>query len=252
MLCAGHARRGAQPRIPADVVRKVLCSLGVGPHEELLQLSGQTFAIFAEHHGYDLEIRTRLGAPDRPPSWSKIPLFLELFATYDFVLWVDADCAIVDPTRDIAADLARTEVMAMVAHSYDGQVVPNCGVWALRRTRSVQSFLERVWSRTEYLDHDWWENAAVIDELGYSVEPPIRVLGRNRMRQRVRFLDSSWNSIGADVSEHPRINHYPGRSHEHRLASLTRDVETARAVASAWTTAATVDRSLAAGDAARG
>ena len=37
-------------------MRKVLCSVGAGAHEELLDISGQTFALYAERHGYDLEV----------------------------------------------------------------------------------------------------------------------------------------------------------------------------------------------------
>ena len=222
-------------------MRKVLCSVGVGPHEALLDLSSQTFEIFADHHGYDLDLRRQLTAPDRAPSWSKIPLFIELFERYDLVLWLDADCAIVDPTLDIADELEPDDLMGMVIHEYDGQAVPNCGVWVLRRHRHVQKFLERVWNRSEYLDHDWWENAAVIDDLGYAVDPPVRVIGRSRMRRRVHALTPAWNSIETDTAERPRINHYPGRSQEHRLAALERDLGTARIVAAGWPVPSTVE-----------
>jgi hypothetical protein len=212
-------------------VRKVLCSIGTGPHEALLDISGETFAIFADRHGYDLDLRRELPAPERPPPWSKIPLILGLFERYDLVLWLDADSAIVDPTADIASELGPRHLMGLVAHEYDGQVVPNSGVWVLRRHRSVRRLLDRMWNRTEYFDHDWWENAALIHELGFSVEPPVRVVRRNRMRARVGFLDRAWNSIQADPAPHPRINHYPGRSQAHRLEFLAHDLEVARDVA---------------------
>ena len=81
---------------------------------------------------------------------------------------------------------------------------------------------------TEYLDHQWWENAALLVELGYRIEPRVEIARRSRMRQRVRFLDGSWNSIGVDRAANPRINHYPGRSREHRLERLTLDLQAAR------------------------
>lgn len=231
MLRSGHADRSAQPRVPTGLrVRKVLCSIGAGAHEALLDLSGATFEIFADRHGYDLDLRRQLTAPDRMPSWNKIPLILELFERYDLVLWLDADCAIVDPTDDIAAELGPRHLMGMVAHEYEGQVVPNCGVWVLRRHRSVQRLLERMWNRTEYVDHEWWENAALLDQLGYRIEPRVEVARPSRMRQRVCFLDRAWNSIAIDLAPHPRINHYPGRSQAHRLEHLARDLDVARAV----------------------
>ena len=209
-------------------MRKVLCSIGAGPHAALLDISGASFAIYAERHGYDLDLRTETLAAERAPAWSKIRLVLELLEHYDLVLWIDADAAIVDPTLDIADELQRRDLMGMVAHEYDGQVVPNCGVWVLRRHRLVRRWLHGVWNRVEYLDHQWWENAAVIDELGYRVEPTVELVRRTRMRARTRYLDRSWNSIEIDPAPHPKINHYPGRSQEYRLEHLGADLTAVR------------------------
>jgi len=209
---------------------KVLCSIGAGPHQELLDISGQTFALFAARHGYQLDLRRELMTTDRPPSWSRILLFQELFRTYDTVLWIDADAAIVDPTLDIADELGRRDLMGMVAHEYDGQAIPNCGVWLLRNHRLTRRFLDAVWNHTEYVDHDWWENAAVLDELGYSVAPRVEVVRDSRLRSRVVHVDRGWNSILADPAPHPRINHYPGRSREYRLEHLAADLAAARSV----------------------
>ena len=202
--------------------------MGAGPHAALLEISGATFAAYAERHGYDLDLRTEILVPERAPAWSKIRLFLELFEHYDLVLWIDADAAIVDPTLDIADELQERDLMALVAHEVAGQVVPNCGVWVLRRHRLVRRWLEEIWNRVEYLDHQWWENAAVIDALGYQVEPTVELVRRTRMRARTRFIDRSWNSIAIDLAPHPKINHYPGRSQEYRLEHLTADLKAVR------------------------
>ncbi|MGZ4676456.1 MAG: hypothetical protein ACXVJ7_13340 [Acidimicrobiia bacterium] len=212
-------------------MRKVLCSIGAGPHAELLELSGQTFQIYADRHGYELDLRTELLTTERPASWSRILLFQELLATYDVVFWVDADAAIVDPTLDILDELEPRDLMGMVAHEYDGQVIPNCGVWVLRNDRRTVRFLEAVWEHTEYLDHEWWENAAVLDELGYSVTPRVEIVRRSRLRERVRHVDRGWNSIQADPAPHPRVHHYPGRSQAHRIEQLGADLEVARSIA---------------------
>ena len=210
-------------------MRKVLCSMGVGSFGEILDVSGATFEIYARRHGYDLDVRRELIDPSRTAAWNKIPLFLDLLTRYDLVLWVDADAAIVDPTDDIADALGHRDLMALVAHEYDDQIIPNCGVWVLRPHRAVRRFLERIWMHTEYLDHQWWENAALLVELGYRIEPRVEIARRSRMRQRVRLLDGSWNSIGEDRAANPRINHYPGRSREHRLEHLNLDLQAARA-----------------------
>jgi len=221
-----EARPGAE--------RKVLCTIATGPHADLFQLSGPSFAIYAERHGYDLAVCQELTDPNRAPSWNKLPLFLELFEDYDLVVWVDADAAIVDARFDIADELAPDDLMGVVAHEYDDQVIPNCGVWVLRKDDDVARFVERLWNKTEFLDHRWWENAAFLDELGYSVDPRVDLVQPTPMLGRTRFIDRSWNSIRVDEAVHPRINHYPGKSQAHRLQQLERDLSTARAAASDW------------------
>jgi glycosyl transferase family (putative galactosyltransferase) len=222
--------------------RKVLCTIATGPHADLFELSGPSFAIFAERHGYDLAVRRVLTAPDREPSWNKLPFFLELFEEYDLVVWVDADAAIVDPSSDIAEELGPEDLMGVVAHEYDDQVIPNCGVWVLRNDDGVREFVERLWNRTEFLDHRWWENAAFLDELGYQVDPRVDLVRPTPMLRRTRFIDRSWNSIRVDEARHPRINHYPGRSQAHRLQELERDLSQARAAASEWDVAPQLPR----------
>ena len=217
-----------------DDRRKVLCTIATGPHAELFELSGPSFAMYADRHGYDLAVRQDLTDPDRAPSWNKLPFFLELFEDYDLVVWVDADAAIVDPRFDIADELAPDDLMGVVAHEYDDQVIPNCGVWVLRDDEDVRRFVRTLWHKTEFLDHRWWENAAFLDELGYSVDPRVELVRPTPMLRRTRFIDRSWNSIRVDEARHPRINHYPGRSQAHRLQQLERDLATARAAASDW------------------
>jgi hypothetical protein len=207
--------------------RKVLCSIGAGRHEELLAVSGETFRAYAAAHGYDLELRTELLAPERPASWSKVALVRELITTYDVVFWVDADAAIVDVSRDVLDDIPDAKLLALVRHRYDSLDVPNCGVMVLRSGRRTRRFLDRVWASTQYVDHEWWENAAVLSLMGFQLEP-CRLVRPTRLYARTHFLGREWNSMWVDEAEQPRINHYPGFEQEYRLERLRADLETLR------------------------
>jgi hypothetical protein len=205
-------------------MRKVICAVGIGPHAELLALSSRTFRTYAGLHGYDVELCDDSLAPDRPPSWSKVVLVRSLLESYDLVFCIDADAVIVDPTHDVADDLRDDALIGLVAHEYDGQRIPNCGVWALRGDRRTRRFLDRVWRQKQYVDHKWWENAAVLELLGYELEPTVRLARPRRMLRRVQFLDQAWNSITMHESPHPWVRHYPGESQGHRLAHLQADL----------------------------
>ncbi len=207
--------------------RKVLCSIGAGAHEELLALSGQTFKIYAERHGYDLVLETSLLEPQRPAAWSKVRLLQQMLQRYDTVFWVDSDAAIVDVSRDIADEVGR-KYLGLIAHRYEGQVIPNTGVLLLNRGRRAEQLLEATWDATQWIDHPWWENAAILDLMGHEVGDgpgPVVLTQPTAYYRKARFLGNEWNSIMVDEAAHPRIRHYPGRSQEFRLEHLVRDVQ---------------------------
>ncbi|MFZ0666198.1 MAG: hypothetical protein WAM97_10610 [Acidimicrobiales bacterium] len=205
--------------------RKVLCSIGAGPHAELLAVSEPTFRAYADRHGYEVRILSETPAPERPPAWGKVQLIRTLLADHDIVLWIDADAAVVDLSTDIYDDFKKFEnaEMGLVAHT-TGEAdfpIPNTGVWIFKRTRRIRRFLGQVWESTSWLNHKWWENAAVLDLLGYDLSGGRLEVGTpTRMKDHTAFLPLEWNSIPPCPSPAPRIVHFPGLPLDERLALL--------------------------------
>ena len=209
----------------------VICSIGVGPHEELLDIGRPLLEDWAQRFGYDLDLRTSLLAPERPASWSKIRLVRELLATHRVVVWVDADTVVVDGRADLASRVNRRRPLAMVAHTYGGQSVPNLGIFAMRSGHRTKALLDRIWTMTEYVDHKWWENAALLDLLGYDIETetePIRKVKSSSLDRRIEWLGNEWNSISLDAAAQPIIVHYPGHTNEDRKRLMRADVDACR------------------------
>jgi hypothetical protein len=46
----------------------------------------------------------------------------------------------------------------------------NTGVMLVRNTIHAKALLEAVWANTEFLQHGWWEQAALMDCLGHRYE----------------------------------------------------------------------------------
>jgi hypothetical protein len=195
--------------------RRVLCSLAVGPHVDLLAISSITFEAYAALHGYDLRLSTQLLAPDRPPAWSKIALVRELLERYDEVLWVDADAIFVDISKDMAELVRPDKDLYLVEHVWEENEAwrsANTGVFLVRSTPWARRFLDRVWAAEQYVDHTWWENAAVLDLLGYELPAdlsPPRKVRRTEFDAHVQLIDLEWNSTaGASLAPRPRIRHH--------------------------------------------
>jgi hypothetical protein len=195
--------------------RRVLCSLGVGPYVDLLAISSITYEAYAALHGYDLRLATDLLAPERPPAWSKIALVRQLLERYDEVLWVDADAIFLDISKDIAELVRPDKDLYLVEHVYEQDESwrsANTGVFLVRSTRWARRFLDRVWAAEQYIDHAWWENAAVLDLLGYELPPdltPPRKLRQTEFDAHVELIGLEWNSTaGASLADRPRIRHH--------------------------------------------
>src|SRR5262249_39072233 len=157
---------------------------------ELLRVALPGFHVYAQRHEYEL-----IDAPpqrdDRPPSWLKVPLLHELLATYDEVLWLDADVVIVNEHDDLADDVPDEDWQAVVRHYTPDGEVPNCGVWLLRP--SMRPVLDAMWQLDSYREHPWWEQAALLELLGYRGHP-VRLEQPTELYARTCWLGLEWNS----------------------------------------------------------
>jgi glycosyltransferase involved in cell wall biosynthesis len=227
---AARLVRAAERRLPHRPTGTVVCSIGSGAHEELLAIARPPLAAWATRYGYDLDLRHDLAAPERPASWSKVRLVRERLETHQVVIWVDADTVVVDGREDLARRVSRSRPIAMVAHGYAGQQVPNLGVFALWSCPRTKALLDTLWSMTEYRDHKWWENAALLDLLGYDIATePIRKVRSSDLDARIEWLGNEWNSITLDPAEQPIIVHHPGTPDEDRVRMMRADVARWRA-----------------------
>lgn len=193
---------------------RALCSIGVGPHEELLEISARSYKAFASRHGYDVVLTNEVLAPERPPAWSKIRMVRDLLERYDEVLWIDADAAFVDTSKDIADLVRRGKDIYLVEHRWhenDDWRSANTGVFLTRATDWSRAFLDAVWAHERFIEHPWWENAAALDLLGYEIPEdltPPRKRRDTRWNERVELIGLEWNSTaGASLAPHPRIRH---------------------------------------------
>ena len=125
------------------------CSIGFGAHGELLEIARPALIAWATRFGWDLDLRTELLALDRPPAWSKIMLLTELIDIHKIVLWVDADAIVVDGPNNLSAYVNCRRPIAIVAHAYAGQRIPNTAIIALQSYSTTRWLLDCLWTITD-------------------------------------------------------------------------------------------------------
>lgn len=114
---------------------------------------------YCARHGYRFVCRTDGFDPDRPSSWSKVPFIRAELAAAEWVFWTDADALVMNaavPVTRFVQDCVDVVLSGDPNHGI------NAGHMLVRSTEWSARFLDRVYARTEFLHHPWWENAAVI------------------------------------------------------------------------------------------
>lgn len=206
-----------------DGCSRVMCSLAVGDYRSLLGRTALSFERYAERWGWDLVLSTEDLAEGRPASWAKVPLIQSLLEEYEWVLWLDADVVIVDLDADIRKEVRPDKDLYLVEHPHHGQYTANFGVVLLRSSAWSRGFLDDVWAMERYIEQRPWENAAVLDLLGYGREP-WRMVEPTPQLHRTKFIDRRWNSIELDRPEAPAFVHRGFYDVRTRIRHVTGDL----------------------------
>jgi hypothetical protein len=192
---------------------------------EIGDYAAMTVRTYAACQRARVHVEPMLPRGRRPAAWAKIGLLERLLEQgHELVLWIDADAAVVRHDEDARSLLPPGRDLGLVAHRTPEGLVPNTGVLLLRNTGWTRSLLRRVWRQTRYLEHKWWENAALLHVLGYRAvlgEGPDRP--ERALLAKVAWLPLAWNSLPDLCADpDPVVVHLAGRSRACRLAAMPR------------------------------
>lgn len=193
-------------------MKRAIVTYAEGAHEELLDVALPTYNLFAKKHDYTLLIGQKQG--NLLPAWNKIPLVIRALEYYDEVVWFDCDLVVVNVNEDFPK-LDRFH--SLVRHYEDGSEVPNSGVW--RVTKPCIPLLEDILGLQVFRNHGWWEQAALMTLMGYSVPPEGSDFSKTKCRcvnpgiwyESCQFMRLKWNSHPNYRANNPHIVHcsYP-------------------------------------------
>ena len=85
-------------------------------------------------------------------------------------------------------------------------------------------FLQKVWDKKEFINHQWWEQAAIMDLMNFKSELNGNLNDNkgNSYLEKVKFLSNDWNSIPSNLDlstekQDPIIIHLAGMKLEDRI-----------------------------------
>jgi hypothetical protein len=161
---------------------------------------------YADRHGCDFSW-AELEGP-RPPSWQKVIALLQTLPSRPAVVWIDADVVIEDGTTSILDNVPADADQALVEHLTGDGTVPNCGVWLVRP--QMLDVLAAVWDCNRHVTHCWWEQAVMLERMGYVVDGnTARLDSPTTLYRRTAWLGAEWNDHPRDQrrAEHVRFRH---------------------------------------------
>jgi hypothetical protein len=137
-----------------------ICSLSIGEKfKELTIYSTYQKVVYCALHGYDLIMDESVHDPDRPPAWSKVLLLQKYLDKYEHLVWLDSDLYIMNinvKLENWIEDIMGEHDMFV---SKDWKMI-NTGVWFIRNTDYMHTFLEKIYSN--FLEHSHWEQESFI------------------------------------------------------------------------------------------
>lgn len=162
---------------------------------------------YAKRHGLEVGC-VCLGDPNIPASWMKVPAIGAALRTHEAVLWLDCDVVILDSSASVLDDIPADAWQAVVEHETECGLVPNMGVWFVRREAASWLSAARTILGEKHLHHVWWEQAAMLELMGYDVlEGPVSMRTPRcdgcELFQRTAFLDPAWNHHPGDRRQSP-------------------------------------------------
>lgn len=202
---------------------RAILTFAVGRYTELLDIVRPSFVNYADKHGYDyIERQPELGDWPRHPSWFRVPILQELLPHYDEILLFGCDLIVLDNSVDVASLVPDDCLQAMVQHSSPWGMVPNADMWYMRR--GILPYINQMWDLTQYLNHPWWEQAALLHLMGYEPSTfPLILKEPTELYGRTHFLPLEWNSHESiDRHDSPRIAHATHGDFEWRRGVLAR------------------------------
>jgi len=175
------------------------------------ELSRPNKSAYCKKHGYQFICHTDDFDTDRPASWSKLRFVLEALQSAEWVYWSDADSLVMNSVIPLTRYCWDSADLVLSGDPYHGI---NLGCFLARRTDWTRAFFERVYAMTEFVEHPWWENAAVYSL--YAAQPEVR----RRVAVVPNALFNGYPYPGGGYEAGGFVVHVPGVGSNRRLALL--------------------------------
>jgi len=130
-------------------------------YQHIGKFSDENKEQYARKHGYDLFLYDERLDASRPAAWSKILAILNHLKDYKWIYWSDADSLVMNMTIKLEKFIDDRFDMIISKEAAFG--VLNTGSFLIKNCAWSEKLLKRVYEQTEFIHHQWWEQAALAE-----------------------------------------------------------------------------------------
>lgn len=204
-------------------------------------ITSKTMSKYADRFNLEFEF-LKMPSTGRVHTWNKIKSIKDeiLKNKNDFIMWLDADAFFTNDAENIISVLNDNDEIYLSSHycsvhkgsNYKNTILTtnriNCGVMIFKVSEFNEKFLENVWSKENYINHYWYEQAAIMDLVGLKADITGNLndnKGNDFYLKKIKFLTKEWNSIPSfneisTESIRPSIIHLAGIKYGDRIEFL--------------------------------
>lgn len=129
------------------------------PHEDLLELTRPIHKRYCQEHGFDYWTVFADIVPGRSPHWNKLPFIQSAMEQgRKHIIWLDADCLIVDHSVNLLQAMPDNGCIGMVVHSKWEPVHFNSGAIYIKSTWDSYQFFKASWDAYDPINAFPWKD----------------------------------------------------------------------------------------------
>lgn len=180
------AEQGQDALLKPNEIAVVSMAIGATYYEAVLT-GVITKQEYCAKHGYDFVFITESLDTSRPHAWSKIKLIQQILSNYRWVFWTDADALIMNSEIRLESLIDENYSLIITGDPFS----PYCtGHFLLKNCDWSFALLNNIYTRTETINHNWWEQKAFVDavEQDKNLLKEIKVIPQRMMNS----FDDRW------------------------------------------------------------
>lgn len=185
------------------------------PHEELLELTRPIHKAYCREHGFDYWSMFGDVVPGRTPHWNKFPYIQSAMEQgRNHIIWLDADCLIVDHSVNLLDGIPKNGCIGMVVHRRFEPVHFNSGAIYIESRWESYQFFKAVWDGYDpinafpWKDQGHWHDQQVFMRFNDSIS-------------MIQEIEDRWNSTwNFNPSENPVVVAFHGEATMDRVGLM--------------------------------